>query len=214
MLLGEDEMNNETTQADANGNTEAGSAEQLNELVKAVFHNGMVALKMHFENVEGQVLNQEIYGPVFVFQVKDEAGDGYACGFFLRELIAKFQSGNDPSGWMASFYIELMKTPGGKPLPQPPKSEDDAKALIDKVLVPHCIQTVREEFEPEQVHAGLDWHQEHGPVFEAGFPVIRDGNNVCAFPLHLLFAHHLLNRDPTDLLLQGLYRIREEHGMD
>ncbi|QJD83906.1 hypothetical protein [Cohnella herbarum] len=202
-------MNNETTNENANDN----QTEKWNDLVKAVHHNGITALKMHFEEVEGQVLNQEIYGPVFVFQVKDDANNAYACGFFLRELVAKFQSGGDPAQWMASFYFELMKTEGGRPLPKPPASEDDAKALIDKVLVPLCMEAVREEFAPQQIHAGLDWNQEHGPVFEAGFPEIKDGNNVCAVPLHLLFTHWLLNRDPSDILVQGLYKIREEHGM-
>lgn len=206
-------MNNETTNENLNDDQATNSEEKWNDLVKAVHHNGITALKMHFEDVEGQVLNQEIYGPVFVFQVKDDANNAYACGFFLRELVAKFQSGGDPAQWMASFYFELMKTEGGKLLPQPPASEDDAKALIDKVLVPLCMEAVREEFAPQQVHAGLDWNQEHGPVFEAGFPEIKDGNNVCAVPLHLLFTHWLLNRDPSDILVQGLYRIREEHGM-
>ncbi|MCD9024017.1 hypothetical protein [Cohnella silvisoli] len=203
--------NNETTNAEVNSNQVTDSDEKFAELIKAVHHNGLIALKSHFENVEGQVLNQEIYGPVFVYLVKDDSNNGYVCGFFLRELIAKFQSDSDPAQWMASFFIELMKSEGGKDLPERPASEDEAKALIDKVLVPQCIAAIREEFAPEQVHAGLDWNQEHGPVFEAGFPAIRDGNNVCAVPLHLLYTHFLLNRDPADLILQGMYKIREEH---
>ncbi|RKP55035.1 hypothetical protein D7Z26_07335 [Cohnella endophytica] len=206
-------MNNETTNAEVDNN-QIDSEEKWTELVKAVHHNSLVSLRTHFDDVEGQVLNQEVYGPVFVYQVKDNSGNGYACGFFLRELVAKFQSGSDAAQWMASFYFELMKTEGGKLLPNPPASEDEAKAIIDKVLVPQCIAAVQEEFAPEQVHAGLDWNQDHGPVFEAGFPSIRDGNNVCAFPLHLLYTHLLLNRDPADLLLQGMYKIREEHGME
>ncbi|WP_239617659.1 hypothetical protein [Cohnella mopanensis] len=206
-------MNNETTNEEIENN-QATNEENFAELVKAVHHNGLVALRQHFDNVEARVMNQEIYGPVFVFQVKDDSDNGYACGFFLRELVAKFQSGNDPAQWMASFFIELMKTEGGRGLPKPPESEEEAKAIIDKVLVPQCIAAVQEEFAPEQVHAGLDWNEEHGAVFEAGFPEIRDGNNVCAYPLHLLYTQLLLNRDPADLLLQGMYKIREEHGMD
>ncbi|MFB9278096.1 hypothetical protein [Cohnella cellulosilytica] len=204
--------NNETKNASSDGQ-EANKDEKFAELVKAVHHNGLVALRMHFDQVEGQVLNQDVYGPVFAFRVKDEADDGYECGFFLRELVAKFQGKGDPSEWMASFFIELMKTKGGQAFPKPPANETEAKALIDNVLVPQCIKAVTEEFAPEQVHAGLAWNQEHGPVFETGFPAIRDGNNVCAIPLHLLFTHLLLNRDPADLLLQGLYKIREEHGL-
>lgn len=207
-------MNNETTNAEANNNQAPESDERLNELVKAVHHNGLVALRMHFDEVEGQVVFQEQYGPVFLYQVKDDSNDGYVCGFFLRELVNKFQSGGDPAQWMSSFFVDLMKTKGGKPLPAPPANEEEAKAIIDKVLVPHCLEAVREEFPDEQVHAGLEWNQEHGPVFEAGFPAIKDGNNVCAFPLHILVTHLLLNRDPADLLLHGLYHIREEHGLN
>ncbi|MBD2867287.1 hypothetical protein [Paenibacillus arenilitoris] len=208
-------MTNETKNEEVNGNPSADNDQQqkLAELVKAVHHNGLVALKMHFDEVEGQVMNQKNYGPVFIYQVKDESGNVYACGFFLGELVAKFQSGNDPATWMSSFFVELMKTEGGRPMPTPPASEDEAKALIDKVLIPQCMAAVREEFEGEKVHAGLQLHEEHGPVFEAGFPEIKDGNNVCAVPLHLLFTHLLLNRDPSEVLLQGMYNIREEHGL-
>ncbi|RED51757.1 hypothetical protein [Cohnella lupini] len=210
-------VNNETTNAEnteTNNDQAAPSEEQWAELVKAVHHNGLVALKMHFDDVEAQVLNQEMYGPVFVYRVKDESNNGYACGFFLRELVSKFQSGSDAAEWMASFFVEMMRIEGGRELPKPPASEDEAKAIIDNVLVPQCTAAIREEFAPEQVHAGLDWNEEHGPVFEAGFVAIKDGNNVCAIPLHLLYTHLLLNRDPSDLLLQALYKIREEHGLN
>lgn len=207
-------MNNETTNEEVNNNQEAMSDEKRVELLKAVHHDGMLSLKKHFNEVQGQVLNLEAYGPVFVYHVKDESNDVYSCGFFLRELVAKFQSGSDPAIWMASFFFELMKTKGGKSLPQPASSEEEAKAIIDNVLVPQCIAEVREEFAPEEVHAGLAWNEEIGPVFEAGFPAIKEGNNVCAFPLHLLFTHLQLNRDPSELLLQGLYKVREEHGME
>ncbi|MGO4372331.1 hypothetical protein AB4Z21_16480, partial [Paenibacillus sp. MCAF20] len=75
-------------------------------------------------------------------------------------------------------------------------------------------EAIRSEFAPEKVHVGLDMHPEQGPVLEAGFPSIIDGNNVCAVPLHLLFTHLMMNRDPAELLIQGLYKIREEHGLD
>jgi len=207
-------MNNETTSEEENNNQETISEENMVELLKAVHHNGIVSLKQHFNEVQGQVLNLDAYGPIFVYHVKDDSNDVYSCGFFLREMVARFQSGNDPAIWMASFFFELMKIKGGKTLPEPASSEDDAKAIIDNVLVPKCIQEVREEFAPEEVHAGLGWNQEYGPIFEAGFPAIKEGNNVCAFPLHLLFTHLQLNRDPSELLLQGLYQIRKEHGMD
>ena len=102
-------MTNETTNAPENGNPTAGQDEHLQELINAVHHNGLVALRMRFADVEGEVMKHDVYGPIFVYRVKDEAGDGYACGFFLRELVALFQGKNDPAAWMASFYVELMK---------------------------------------------------------------------------------------------------------
>ncbi|WP_188538109.1 hypothetical protein [Paenibacillus segetis] len=205
---------NEKTNAESNNEQETMSKEKWDELIRAVRHNGLVSLKKHFDEVEVQVLNQEMYGPVFIYQVKDDSNDVYACGFFLRELITLFQSDRNPAEWMASFFVELMKTKGGNLLPKPPESEEETIALIDKVLVPQCVKAVQEEFAPEKVHAGLELNEEHGPVIEAGFPSIREGNNVCAFPVHLLFTHLMLNRDPSELLLQGLYKIREEHGMN
>jgi len=202
--------NNETSN---NSNEETASAEKFTELVNAVHHNGLVALRRYYNDVQGQVLNHEVYGPIFIYQVKDESNDGYVCGFFLRELIEKFQSSDKPEQWMASFFVELMKTKGGKLLPKSPENEDEAKALIDQVLIPQCLAAVQEEF-PEHVHAGLDWNEEHGPVFEAGFPSIIEGNNTCAFPIHFLMMQLLLNRDPADLILEGLYKIQEDHGLE
>lgn len=213
-LIMTNETTNETTNEEAEAAEKVMTEEKWNELLKAVFHNGIVALKMSFSEVEGQVLNLDTYGPVFVYRVKDSANDDYYCGFFLRELAGRFQSGSSPEIWMASFFHELMKTKGGNSLPKPLPNEEEAKAVVDNVLVPLCITAVREEFAPEQVHAGLAFNPEHGPVFEAGFPAITDGNNVCAIPLHLLLTHLQLNRDPSELLLQGLYKIREEHGLE
>lgn len=208
------EQTNEETNVEVNNLQEQLSDENLNKLVQAVHHNGQVALKMHFKDVEGQVLKLDAYGPVFVYHVKDESNQVYSCGFFLQEMVVRFQSGNSPDLWMASFFIDLMKTKGGKALPQPASSEEEAKAIIDNVLVPKCIEEVTEEFAPKEVHAGLAWNEQYGPVFEAGFPSITEGNNVCAVPLHLLFTHLQLNRDPSELLMPGLYKIREEHGLN
>lgn len=82
-------MNNETTNEneitneneEVNDNTEM-SEEDMAQLLKAVHHNGLVALRVHFKDVEGQVLNMEAYGPVFVFHVKTELDQVYSCGFF------------------------------------------------------------------------------------------------------------------------------------
>lgn len=186
--------------------------EQLLELIKNLYQHSIAALKSEFPDheVDGQVVQHEAYGPLFTFRVKNEQNGGYACGFFLRELLLNFQQNKNPALWLSSFFVDLMKVQGGVLLPKPPQSEDEAKALMDNVILPHCFSTVKEEFAPEEVYAGLDLHQEHGPVLEAGFPKYKEGNNVCAMPLHLLLAHHLLNRDPAELLIQGLNRILEE----
>src|SRR4029453_7714372 len=102
-------MNNETLNEETNSSEAAMSEEQWTELLKAVHHNGLIALKSQFNDVEGQVLHHEAYGPVFLFHVKDEMDSVYSCGFFLRELIARFQSGHDPAMWMASFFVDLME---------------------------------------------------------------------------------------------------------
>lgn len=206
-------MKNDTTKEEANSEEAVMSDEKGLELLKAVHHNGLVALKSHFNDVEAQILNFEAYGPVFVFHVKDDIGSVYSCGFFLRELIARFQSGNDPALWLSSFFVDLMDIKGGKALPQPASNEEEAKAIIDKILVPQCIKAVTEEFAPEPIHAGLAWNEQHGPVFETGFPTIIEGNNVFAMPLHLLLTYLQLNRDPGELLIHGLYEIRSAHGL-
>ncbi|WP_028544350.1 hypothetical protein [Paenibacillus taiwanensis] len=196
-----------------NGNEDTAAAAKFTELVDAVHHNALVALRTYYDDVQGQVLNHEVYGPIFIYQVKDAAEDSYVCGFFMRELIEMFQTNDKPDQWMASFFVELMKTKGGKLLPKSPESEDEAKALIDEVLIPQCLAAVHEEF-PDTAHAGLGWNEEHGPVFEAGFPAIVEGNNTCAFPIHILMMQMLLNRDPADLILQGLYHIQEGHELN
>lgn len=203
--------NNEVTNDNVQGKL---SPEKWNELIKAVHHNGLVSLRTTFHEVTGHVRNHEAFGPMFIFTVKDSAHDEYECGFFLHELVRLFQSDNDPAVWMASFFVELMKTKGGKLLPKPPANENETKAVIDQQILAPCIAAVKEEFAPEQVHAGLQWHKEYGPVFESGFPSIKEGNNVCAFQIDLLMMHVMLNRDPAELPLQALYKIRAEHGLD
>ncbi|MCR8843629.1 hypothetical protein NQ117_08015 [Paenibacillus sp. SC116] len=209
-------MSNETGNNEINDDNKQRtlSEEQWNELIHVVCRDGVTALKTHYDEVVGRAVIHEIFGPVFIFTVTDDANDKYECGFLLQELIKKFQADTDPSVWMASFFVEMMRTKGGKPLPTPPASEEEAKAIIERLIVGPCMASVKEEFAPEEVYAGLEWHQEHGPVFETGFPSIADGNNVCAFKIDLLLMHVLLNRDPAELLLDGLYKIREEHGIE
>ncbi|MBO7742557.1 hypothetical protein I8J29_00015 [Paenibacillus sp. MWE-103] len=206
---------NETQDTQEQGNV---SEAEFRQVVQALHENGLKALRFKFEDeqVDGQVLNHEVYGPIFTFKIETKDGGKYATGFFMRELLHTFQNNEDPALWMSSFFFELMDGNEGKDklLPMPPQSEDEAKALIDNVIVPYCAKTLREEFPDEQVYVDLDLHEEHGPVLEAGFTGITDGNNICALPLHVLIAHFLLNRDPAEPMIQGLYRIREEHGLE
>ncbi|SEM88536.1 hypothetical protein [Paenibacillus sp. OV219] len=190
--------------------------EELKQLIQALLDNGLKALRFKFEEdgVDGQVMMHEVYGPLFVFKVERLNGRNVVCGFFMRELLNIFQNNDDPSLWMASFFLDLLDKGGDQLLPSPPQTEDEAKGIIDHYLVPYCAKAIREEFPDEQVYVDLDLNEQHGAVLEAGFPTISDGNNICALPLHILMAHHLLNRDPAEPIIQGLYRIREEHGLE
>jgi hypothetical protein len=193
------------------------SAEEIQRLIGALHNNTIHALTSMFEGdeVDGQVMNHELYGPIFTYRIQvKEDGHAYVCGFFMRELLDKFQNNADPAIWLASFFYDLMKGEGSKLLPQPPQSEDEAKQLIDGIIVPHCAKSIREEFDQEQVYVDLEFNEQHGPVLEAGFTAITDGNNVCALPIHILISHYLLNRDPAEPIIQGLYKIREEHGLE
>lgn len=209
--------NTEDTQTEPQEVNGVGEAE-FRQVVQALHENGLKALRFKFEDeqVDGQVLNHEVYGPIFTFKIETRDGGKYATGFFMREMLQTFQNNDDPALWMSSFFFDLMEGNEGqdKLLPMPPQSEDDAKALIDNVIVPYCAKAIREEFPDEQVYVDLDLHEEHGPVLEAGFTSISDGNNICALPLHVLIAHHLLNRDPAEPMVSGLYRIRKEHGLE
>ncbi|BBH20733.1 hypothetical protein Back11_20780 [Paenibacillus baekrokdamisoli] len=208
-------MTNNNTVND-NQNEQQTNEEEIARLIEVLDSNARHALNIMFEGdqVDGQILTHELYGPIFTYRVQLQNGDGYVCGFFMRELLEKFQNNANPALWLASFFSDLMQQEGGKLLPKPPESEDEAKVLIDGTIVPYCARTIREEFNQEQVYVDLEFHEEHGPVLEAGFTSIQDGNNVCAIPLHILISHYLLNRDPAELLIQGLYRIREEHGLE
>ncbi|WP_308634209.1 hypothetical protein [Paenibacillus silvisoli] len=189
--------------------------EEFRRLIQALHENALKALRFKFDEdqVDGQVLNHEVYGPIFTYKIEVKDGHKYACGFFMRELLHTFQNNEDPALWLTSFFLDLMDKEGDRLLPMPPQSEDEAKALIDNVIVPTCAASIRLEFSDEQVHVDLDFNEQHGAVLEAGFISISEGNNVCALPLHILIAHHLLNRDPAEPIIQGLYRIREEHGL-
>jgi hypothetical protein len=175
------------------------------------FQNMQQVLKQQFDeyDVQGQIGQHPNFGPIFTFALaKDDKQ--YACGFFLSELLHAFQHKQHPELWLSSFYVDMLREGVSKPLPNPPQSEDEAKALIDGQIVPHCATTVREEYSDEAVHVDLELHPEHGPVLEAGFPSIKEGNNTCAMPLHFLFTLYLLNRDPAEPLLAAMETLKEQ----
>jgi hypothetical protein len=205
-----------TSTNDQQSEQSSGQEAELKELIEALYRHSEQALKSQFEESEvaGQVVTHPVYGPIFTYKVTNADGGEYVCGFLMNELINAFRNNADPALWLSSFFVDLMRKGGSQLLPMPPQSDDQAKELFDNIIVPQCAATIREEFHPEQVYIDLELHKEHGPVLEAGFPSIAEGNNICAMPLHFLLAQYLLNRDPAEPVIQGLYRIRKEHGLE
>ncbi|QJC51460.1 hypothetical protein HGI30_07795 [Paenibacillus albicereus] len=191
--------------------------EELQQMIAALYQHGELALKSFYQDeyeVDGQVVNHPMYGPLFTYRLLDANKNPHSVGFFMNELVHNFQKNEDPALWMSSFFVDILRGERSRLLPPPPQNEDEAKYLFDQIIVPHCAKMCRAEFEDEPVHVDIDIHPDHGPVVEAGFPSIREGNNVVAMPFHYLLALHLLNRDTADPLITGLYKIREEHGLD
>ncbi|QGQ93925.1 hypothetical protein EHS13_02900 [Paenibacillus psychroresistens] len=185
------------------------------ELITNVFNLIQGILKEQFpeHTVAGQVGQHQQHGPMLAFTLEEDEKT-YTCGFFLAELVHQFQSKPHAPMWLSSFFVDLLDSPESKPLPNPPQTEDDAKEIFDKYIIPHCAQSVREEFDPEPVLVDLGLNQDHGPVLEASFVSIIDGNNTCAIPLHYLLTLHLMNRDPADPIIQALYQIKDSHAAE
>jgi hypothetical protein len=159
--------------------------------------------------VAGQVGQHPIYGTMLSFTLSHQ-DKSYSCGFLLNELAHHFQQKSNPVMWLSSFFVDLIEQGESKPLPNPPESEEEFGAMIDKHIVPHCSQSVRSEFPDEAMYVDLDMHPEQGPVLEAGFPSIQEGMNTCAMPIQFLVTLFLLNRDPAEPLIQALYEIKEK----
>lgn len=186
--------------------------QQQQEAIFAMFRHVEHILDREFEEyeVQGQIGGHPVYGPMFAYTLS--SGEKvYSCGFFATEIIPRLQEGGHLDEWLASFFVEMMRNGENRPLPDPPQTEDDTKALFDGRIVPHCAQSVRAEFADEQVYVDLEFYPEHGPVLETGFPSIKEGANTCAMPLQFLMALHMLNRDPADPIIQALYRLKDEH---
>ncbi len=182
------------------------------EAIPLLYRHVQQVLEQQFEGfeVKGQVGQHPVYDPVFAYTLKRN-GNVYSCGFFFNELLNSFQNRDNPAQWLSSFFIDLTRSPESRPLPNPPQSEEDAKALIEQQVVPNCAHSAREEFSQETVYVGIGHDPEQGAVLEAGFPSIKEGNNMCTLPLHYLMTLHLLNRDPAEPLIEALYKIHNEH---
>jgi hypothetical protein len=196
---------------------ESGEQPAISEQQEAIlqfFKHVQQALQEQFDEygVEGQIGQHPVYGTMFAYTLNRD-GKTYSCGFFLNELARNFQSKDNPAMWLSSFFVDLIRSPDSRPLPNPPQTEEEAKALFDGYIVPHCAKSIRDEFPDEQVYVDLELHPEHGPVLEAGFPAVKEGNNTCAMPLHYLLTLYLLNRDPADPLIQAMYRLYEENQL-
>ncbi|MEX2460760.1 MAG: hypothetical protein WD469_05595 [Paenibacillaceae bacterium] len=200
---------NETNEL--NQEQQAPSQEEV-EFIKNAFHLVQGTLKEQFPEyeVDGQIGQHHLYDSIMVYTLK-KAEITYTCGFFLSELSRQFQSNPHVVMWLSSFFVDMLRSPVSKLLPDPPQTEDEAKEIFDKHIIPHCTHSVQEEFDPEPVYVDLGLHPEHGPVFEASFVKILEGNNTCAIPLQYLLTLYLMNRDPADSIVQALLQIKKMH---
>jgi hypothetical protein len=182
------------------------------ELITNVFNLVQNILKVQFpeHEVVGQIDHHLLQGPIMAFTLKADEKI-YTCGFFLSELVQQFQSKPHAPMWLSSFFVDMLDSPESKPLPNPPQTEEAAKDIFDNYIIPHCAQTVREEFDPEPVLVDLALNPDHGPILEASFVSIIEGNNTCAIPLHYLLTLYLMNRDPADPIIQALNQIKDSH---
>ncbi|MCM3631935.1 MULTISPECIES: hypothetical protein [Paenibacillus] len=191
--------------------------EEAKKLISTIYSRSLKMLQLEFESfqVEGRIMNHPGFGPLFAYQLKDNDSDKqYACGFLMNEMLEKHKDAARAQQWLASFFIDMIDEQVSKPLPTPPQSQEESKKLFDQQIMPHCASSVREEFNTEKLYINISVHEKVGPVLEAGFPSIKDGNNVCAMPIQYLLTLYLLNRDPAEPLVNGLYLIREQHGLD
>jgi hypothetical protein len=184
-------------------------SEEETEFIVNGFHLVQGTLKEQFPEyeVDGQIGQHQLHGPMMAFTLKKEENT-YTCGFFLSELVRQFQTNPHAVMWLSSFFVDMLSSPESKLLPNPPQSEEEAKELFDNHIIPHCAQSVQEAFDPEPMHVALEFNPEHGPILEASFISIIEGNNTCAIPLHYLLTMHLMNRDPADTLVQALLQIK------
>ncbi|MCD1260608.1 hypothetical protein B5M42_017535 [Paenibacillus athensensis] len=183
------------------------------EMIIALFQHAKHLLQQQYPEfvAGGQIGQHPAHGPLFAFTLEKD-GNTYACGFLLNEVVRAFQGDENPGVWLSSYFVDMIRAGQHNPLPVPPQTEDEAKAVYDNNIVPHCAQSAREEFDGETVYVDLEFHEEAGPILEAGFPAIKEGNNTCAMPLAFLMTLYLLNRDPAEPLIAALYKLKSEHA--
>ncbi|MBC8079405.1 MAG: hypothetical protein H7X86_03615 [Gorillibacterium sp.] len=183
------------------------------QAIEALFNHlkGILVHSFSDYTVEGLIGQHPMFGPLFVFSLTRE-GKSYGCGFFVNEVARVFQTNSDPEQWLSSFYVDMIRTGESKPLPDSPKTEEERNALIDKIIVPYCAESIRSEFPNESMHVDLSMNEQLGPVIEAGFPSITEGSNTTGLPLPYIYALYLLNRDPAEPIIEALNQIYEKHG--
>lgn len=191
--------------------TEEQKAKEREKQVRLWFRYIHDLLKELFADckVEGNIGEHPNYGHVFVFRLR-QGEQAYSCGFFLKELMKAFKTNKNPALWLSSFFVELMNTNRNHPLPSPPENDEEARRLMDGKILPLISRNIQEEYPDGNVAIGINSHPELGLVLEAGFPHITDGNNTCMLSLHYLMTLYLLNRDPSEPVIQALDVLAEQ----
>jgi len=193
---------NETPKATDEGQAEA---------IGALFTHCKNTLQQCFEGsaVEGQVGEHPIFGPLFLYTL-EFSGQTYSCGFLIGEVARTMQNNPRPDLWLSSFFVDMIREGMSRPLPEQPKSEEESKAYVEQNVLPACARGIGEEFPDRSVHLEVSMHPEYGPILEAGFPEFKEGPNTAALPIALLFTLYLLNRDPSEPVIEALNRILSE----
>ncbi|MEO3944324.1 hypothetical protein [Gorillibacterium sp. CAU 1737] len=191
--------------------TQQATEKEKAEAIGALFTHCRNLLLQSFEGseVEGQVGEHPLFGPLFIFTLRLDS-NSYSCGFLVGEVARTMQNNPEPHVWLSSFFVDMVRQGTSRPLPAQPTSEEESKAYVEQKVLPVCANGIREEFPDRQIHLEVVMHEEYGPILEAGFPEYKDGSNTTALPIPFLFTLYLLNRDPSEPIIEALYRILAE----
>lgn len=190
-------------------------ATELDEKIQAWFNHVQRVLQEQFEDYEvaGQIAKHEVYDYLFFYQLIKE-DKVFQCGFFLNELVKRFQSNNNPELWISSFFMDLVQTNVSQPLPAQPESDEDARKILDGQILPLIVKNMQEEFPEGSVEYAIGMHPDMGLVIESGFPAIKEGNNTCVIPLQYLMMLYMFNRDPSEPVMQALDTLYEGYPQE